>query len=155
MEKPLKTCKICGFSVWHEDELVLFVKNKGCRLGHYEICKVCKTKIDAKYRAEHAKKYSYTNETRQGNNIAAKNYRQRNPEKVVAHYKANYLLSTASSCERCGSTEHLVKHHPDYKEPLHVVTLCHACHRLVHSKFPEQAHGRKIRQYQFVEEGRL
>jgi hypothetical protein len=147
----LRRCKICGFSAWNEEELVLFKTERQCRFGHQELCKVCKAKQDAKYRYQHTKKYSYTKESREGNKIAALKYRQHNPEKVVAHYKANQLLPTGTSCERCGSTEQLVKHHPDYREPLHVVTLCYVCHRLVHSKFPEEAHGRQIRMYQFIE----
>jgi hypothetical protein len=35
-------------------------------------------------------------------------------------------------CIRCGSTESLVRHHPDYEQPLWVLTLCQSCHQLIH-----------------------
>lgn len=38
-----------------------------------------------------------------------------------------------SSCESCNAKVNLEMHHPDYNEPLSVVTLCKACHEEIHS----------------------
>lgn len=31
-------------------------------------------------------------------------------------------------CEKCGATESLQRHHPDYSKPAEVKILCHTCH---------------------------
>jgi hypothetical protein len=37
-------------------------------------------------------------------------------------------------CERCGSTNPIQKHHPDYERPLTVVWLCRGCHAAEHGR---------------------
>jgi hypothetical protein len=33
-----------------------------------------------------------------------------------------------TKCERCGTTEGLTRHHPDYSEPERIEILCYGCH---------------------------
>jgi len=47
-----------------------------------------------------------------------------------------------AACSRCGSTDKLVKHHPDYDKPLDVVWLCRKCHRKAHD-FPQPTVSRQ------------
>ena len=68
-----------------------------------------------------------------------KTYESRHPEKHIAQRMANDKnLPLASNCERCGSTEQLERHHPDYSKPLSIVTLCHSCHRLIHKNIGDR-----------------
>ena len=39
-----------------------------------------------------------------------------------------------ASCEQCGSTTRLHRHHPDYSRPTDVQILCVLCHNVLHSK---------------------
>jgi len=61
-----------------------------------------------------------------------KKYQKNNPEKYEAQQLANHQIPLDSSCLRCGSTEYLERHHPDYDQPLWILTLCHSCHLLIH-----------------------
>jgi protein-arginine kinase activator protein McsA len=42
--------------------------------------------------------------------------------------RAQRAHPTMTRCERCGSTERLSRHHPDYSKPEEIVVLCSACH---------------------------
>jgi hypothetical protein len=44
--------------------------------------------------------------------------------------KTGALARTA--CERCGSSENVEGHHPDYSKPLEVEWLCRSCHKAHH-----------------------
>lgn len=35
---------------------------------------------------------------------------------------------TMTGCERCGSTNRLQRHHPDYTQPTTIIVLCQTCH---------------------------
>lgn len=59
-------------------------------------------------------------------------YRKLNPEKTRARVLANQLIELGSECEICGSSDNLMRHHPDYSEPLVIVTVCSGCHMNVH-----------------------
>lgn len=58
-------------------------------------------------------------------------YRKRHPEKIKAQLKARYI-ELGDYCEKCGSTENLEKHHPDYSKPIEIMTLCKDCHIEIH-----------------------
>lgn len=54
-------------------------------------------------------------------------WQTKNPEKV----KAERLIRRKpikSYCEWDGSTENLLRHHPDYSKPYYYITLCARCH---------------------------
>ena len=60
-----------------------------------------------------------------------------NREKVNAKYAARLAtkkgkLQKPLFCERCGEDKPLERHHPDYKQPLKVVWVCHNCHSQIH-----------------------
>jgi len=59
-------------------------------------------------------------------------YNVNNKDKRSAENKVKKSLLRAN-CEICGSSENLVRHHPDYSEPLFYVTLCSSCHNYVHN----------------------
>jgi len=61
-----------------------------------------------------------------------KNYAEAHPKRVYAH-RRNWLLPIGEQCSECGSTENLVRHHPDYSKPKQVITLCDSCHRKLHA----------------------
>ncbi len=66
----------------------------------------------------------------------------RNPEKVLAHHKAQYAKKigkiTLQPCEMCGSKE-AVMHHDDYNKPLDVRFFCKVHHSVVHKgKKPQE-----------------
>ncbi len=58
--------------------------------------------------------------------------KKEHPEILKAHDLANYHVPLASNCQKCGSIEHLERHHPNYEKPLDIITLCKPCHDFVH-----------------------
>ena len=51
-------------------------------------------------------------------------------------------LPKAKHCEFCGSTENLVNHHMDYRQPEIYVTACPSCHAWIHKDFrPSYIHA--------------
>jgi hypothetical protein len=46
----------------------------------------------------------------------------------------NHFREIKGSCSKCGSTENLERHHPDYSKPLEFIVLCRKCHRTLHHK---------------------
>jgi hypothetical protein len=63
--------------------------------------------------------------------------RERHPEKhrarqaLQAAVKAGRIVK--GPCARCGSSERVHGHHPDYARPLEVTWLCPPCHRKEHA----------------------
>lgn len=59
--------------------------------------------------------------------------RERHPQEVRARelsYNARRRgVLRKQPCSSCGSTDRVEAHHPDYDEPLHIIWLCHNCHR--------------------------
>ncbi len=59
---------------------------------------------------------------------------QRNPEKVKAQWVAQANIPLPETCERCGKSGDLHRHHPDYTKPLLVMILCPLCHKAAHKE---------------------
>ena len=80
-------------------------------------------------RAKYMRKYRKTNS--EGVKQHRENYAKAHPKRVYAH-RRNWLLPIGSNCSQCGSTENLVRHHPDYTKPKTVITFCNDCHIKLH-----------------------
>lgn len=129
-EKALRVCIKCGFEAHTLEELKLFrnrPKNDP-NLSYYPYGKdaIC-LKCNRKYDRERKKRANKTNP--KPFREKAKKFYRKNPDKVIAGYIARKYLKPKDKCEICGSTENLSMHHPDYNNPLEVVTLCGSCHR--------------------------
>jgi len=105
-----------------------------------------KEKIKKKNRLWREKHPNYKQEWRTKNKERNQEHHKRNnktyelqhPERHIAQrMAANKKVLLASNCERCGSTEQLERHHPNYSKPLSIVTLCHKCHRFIHGNIGE------------------
>ena len=74
----------------------------------------------------------------------ARAYRDRhNPAtrpKVLARQRVKAAIRRGKlerrPCEKCGATDRVHAHHPDYARPMDVVWLCHACHIIEHGGTP-------------------
>ncbi len=57
-------------------------------------------------------------------------------------------LVRPTKCQRCGGSENIQAHHPDYSKPLEIEWVCSACHRSIHltKPHPEGRAGKKVRQ---------
>lgn len=62
--------------------------------------------------------------------ITAEHVRRDTARSIAAVYQSRGKLEVKAECERCGSTEHVEKHHPDYARPLEVEWVCRVCHEL-------------------------
>ena len=69
--------------------------------------------------------------TREAMRVRIRKWTRENKEKKHAENVVK-RKPFAEKCEICDSTNNLVKHHPDYSEPLIFVTLCASCHRYGH-----------------------
>jgi len=49
-----------------------------------------------------------------------------------AHTKA-YDVPIEGKCSICGSTKSLMRHHPNYDNPLNIITVCRKCHKKLHN----------------------
>jgi len=102
------------------------VWNKGKKNVYSDetIKKMRKKKIGIKLSKEHAQKIGNGNR---------KNTKQENYKMKQARWKAQ-KIPFKNSCEICGSTKYLHKHHWNYDKPLLVNTLCSTCHKIQHLK---------------------
>lgn len=73
-------------------------------------------------------------EIRQVRNEYKKKWYSQNKTKFIAETIAEKNTYLQSSCEICGGTSKLERHHPDYSEPLVVVTVCKPCHNNIHRR---------------------
>ena len=97
---------------------------------------------DHNYYREHKKeKLAYAHRYYESNRneilIKHKEYRETHGKQQIAKGMIQYNVPVGSHCENCGSTENLDRHHPNYDEPLEIVTLCRSCHETLHSKVAE------------------
>ena len=60
-----------------------------------------------------------------------KRYRHKHPEQAKVHRDLNrnkLAFPVGEICSRCGSSELLHRHHPDYSKPELYETVCASCH---------------------------
>lgn len=91
---------------------------------------------------------NWSRRNRKRQKATTKAWRERNKEHErlnrIAYRKDNPLVAQAQSiaskipmqanCEKCGVTQNLERHHPDYNFPKAIVTLCRNCHAEEHRK---------------------
>ncbi len=126
----MKTCFKCK----KKKALIHFYRHKQMADGHLNKCKSC-AKNDVRERRfgpnrEKILAYDRARGNRQAYGYLKK-YRAKNPEKFLAHKKAQRLPK--KPCEVCGSTVNIHRHHHDYSKPLDVMFLCAAHHRQHHA----------------------
>jgi hypothetical protein len=93
-----------------------FVRSRNRKTGYSNYCKKCinlmnKQKMENPEFREWKRKYT------------KENYE---PARNMAYKKKTELMK--DKCEKCGVTEKLQMHHPDYRRPFEVKTLCAQCH---------------------------
>jgi len=137
----MKVCFKCG----KEKQLKDFYKHPMMKDGHLGKCKEC-TKTDSRKvrekNIEYYRKYDRERGSRQNKEYFTE-YRKRNHNKSKAMNAANNAIRDGkikrkTSCEICGKSVKLVKHHYDYSKPLDVVWLCHACHSGIHRSYNDE-----------------
>lgn len=67
------------------------------------------------------------NNVRERDKLAKRRYKVIHPERFHARELAKYNIHLKDSCQICGSTKNLQRHHDDYSKPLDVRTVCNRC----------------------------
>lgn len=123
-ELQSRLCRSCKgmkphSAFWKDKRLSdgLHIWCKDCHNRHFRERRYPRLKTSDTYKEQHA--------------VRQRRYVANHPEVVAAHSSAK-RVARADKCERCGSTERLHKHHPDYSRPLSIVTLCNPCHEAEH-----------------------
>ena len=103
------------------------------RLNHNNICKDYYRKNKVKI-SEQKKEYRKKNKDKIKkwfNNHYATNeaYKTKHIARALAAF---HISLDDKSCEKCGSTEKLHRHHPDYSKPLEIKILCEKHHNEEH-----------------------
>ena len=119
-----RTCKSCG----RTKPLDSFPIDRRYTLGRLPQCKACRYEYR---RAVVYPKLKTTEPYIARHRVSVKKYAKDNPEKVRAHRLAK-KIPLSPECESCGGGGLLHRHHPDYSEPLKIVTLCVTCHEAAH-----------------------
>ena len=127
----LRECKVCGLKAYTENDLLNFRKDKTMLFGYANFCLSCFDKW--------SQKFSISNRERERERARQK--RRENPDywkhwiqkHGAEHVMAQRKTKLDEKCKLCGSKESLLRHHPDYSQPMFVITLCKSCHGRVHS----------------------
>ena len=124
-EKRCRTCR----EVKPASEF--WVNRSGSIVRLQSDCKECSMR---RIREVQYPKMRHTAKFRAQDNARTHRYRSAHPEIVYAHSKAarHKKVLKKDKCEHCGSKGKLHMHHPDYSQPLLVVTLCNPCHEAIH-----------------------
>lgn len=121
-----KSCCTCN----QRKPLEQFFKNKARPSGLDPQCRSCHK---MRYRARYANNKG-SERYKASKRLTAARYRARHREISKAHSlaaaKKKFLKKI--QCERCGAGGILHMHHPDYRKPLEVITLCVPCHERAH-----------------------
>lgn len=101
------------------------------------ICKACKCEDSRRNRDNDASRAYDRARARRGSTAKTKEYREKNPEKYLAHTAVNNAvrdgrLFKRTECEECSSSLQVEAHHDDYSMPLTVRWLCSRCHKQWH-----------------------
>ena len=94
--------------------------------GHCALCKICEKK-----RTRNRKTYYNSEKYREINRRKQIKYKQTHPDKLLAR-KIARKVKLKAKCERCGDPNNLERHHPDYRKPSQVKTVCRCCHLSLH-----------------------
>ena len=109
-----KKCSRCG--LWKSTSE--YRKRSVTRDGLEYQCRDCKKALERRWRNAHKKKLKEKDRV----------YYINNGEKVRARVLSQKVQrQSCIFCERLGE-----RHHPDYKEPLHIIFLCKSHHKQVH-----------------------
>ena len=105
-------------------------------LNREELLAKAKTKQRSKYLSkqtpEYFRQYWYVNRERYKQQVYKS--RKENPEKYRAQQTAEGQVKLKDTCELCGSTKSLQRHHPNYTQRLNVITICRSCHAKLHPR---------------------
>lgn len=147
--KTSKRCSKCKTTkTLHE-----FYINQAKKDGHQNFCKACQNSIERERRRKDPQKSkdrvkAWKKENPEKVSAYHKKYRQAHPEKIKEfqkRYRRKYPekdrahavshraikleeITPSDVCERCGETNNLEAHHPDYSKPKQVQWLCRKCH---------------------------
>ena len=151
-----KVCPRCGLAKDVSEFHVCRSKPDGLASN----CKVCRQEICGRYRSENRERlreynrqyridnreetleysrwYRKTPKGREVHRQSTAKYQKSNPEKAAAHTAVHRAIRRGElrreACAKCGSTNLLEAHHPDYSEQLNVVWLCMDCHKRLHNE---------------------
>lgn len=167
----MKRCFKCG----QVKPLSEFYKHSRMADGHFNKCKECAKKDSHENRASNLEHYRGYDRARSSNPDrlksrreyaktprgklakakAERNYRERHPEKALAHNifrsaRARGDIQRPAHCRMCGSTEKIEAHHPNYSKPLFVLWLCEKCHKLVHREKRIEERKPKMKIYEIA-----
>jgi len=122
----MKTCNGCGAL----KPLDAFYRKANAQDGRASRCKDCENRVKRERRPPR---------NRPKERLAKARYKERNAEKLKAHYAIRDALrrgklTKPSECESCGEPGRLHAHHHDYARPLDVRWLCPACHKAAHAE---------------------
>ena len=129
----MKTCSKCG-ECKPIDEFYVHTQMAD---GHLGKCKTC-TKRDVSLNRQlspHAREYD-RRRAKQPHRMAlrarvVRAWRKRHPDRMRAqNAAARAHLQRPGSCQGCGVTTRVEKHHPDYSQPLLIEWLCKPCHAI-------------------------
>lgn len=133
----MKICARCG----QPKPLSEYYKHPKTADGLLGKCKPCH-RSDVKANRKAKIDYYRAFDRKRGNRQLAEyqqNYIADHPERraaniVVGNAVRDGRLIKPEACWSCGSTFHIVGHHPDYSRPLDVCWMCQACHKQLHDE---------------------
>lgn len=149
-------CKVCGV------EKPTLELNKLFRAGPWEQWNVreCKACCHARYTERYASpdkrkaqlkaSRSWKDRNPERHAEAARAYRKRHPEKIIAQNRLNHAVRKGivkrAPCEVCGTTDRVHAHHRSYapEDWFNVRWLCFVCHKLEHTEPPSPSNQGEV-----------
>jgi hypothetical protein len=134
--KIYRKCRVCGTEAHNEKELDLFRNDKRMFWGKANLCWKCLSENSVKMHLQNKEKINKCHSERRKQKPGYWKFWK--ATKATKENKARALankIPITVSCKLCGSTQNLVRHHPDYNKPLDFIVLCKGCHAKVHSKY--------------------